>query len=178
MILVSWKCVFVVFVFIWRTIYTHFHEIGWPIVCILVPFKNVLPRWQLLYPLYLYFIIIPFSLPHPGHFERHHARTKQWLPGGCVWSRRSGQKLLGLALHEGNLSRELHPTIEDTYRQVISCDKSICTLQITDTTGSHQFSRHAASVHHQRPCLHLSLLHHQQTVSGGAQAHLRADLPD
>ncbi|NXH68590.1 DIRA2 protein, partial [Hydrobates tethys] len=31
------------------------------------------------------------------------------------------------------------PTIEDTYRQVISCDKSICTLQITDTTGSHQF---------------------------------------
>ncbi|KAM7241366.1 hypothetical protein CapIbe_007938 [Capra ibex] len=31
------------------------------------------------------------------------------------------------------------PTVEDTYRQVISCDKSICTLQITDTTGSHQF---------------------------------------
>ncbi|KAL8178494.1 UNVERIFIED_CONTAM: GTP-binding protein Di-Ras2 [Gekko kuhli] len=26
-----------------------------------------------------------------------------------------------------------------TYRQVISCDKNICTLQITDTTGSHQF---------------------------------------
>ena len=23
--------------------------------------------------------------------------------------------------------------------QVISCDKSVCTLQITDTTGSHQF---------------------------------------
>ncbi|RWS16447.1 GTP-binding protein Di-Ras2-like protein [Dinothrombium tinctorium] len=31
------------------------------------------------------------------------------------------------------------PTIEDTYRQVISCNKNICTLQITDTTGSHQF---------------------------------------
>ncbi|XP_037535823.1 immunoglobulin superfamily member 21a [Nematolebias whitei] len=31
------------------------------------------------------------------------------------------------------------PTVEDTYRQVISCDKSVCTLQITDTTGSHQF---------------------------------------
>ncbi|XP_074933508.1 GTP-binding protein Di-Ras2-like [Phalacrocorax aristotelis] len=31
------------------------------------------------------------------------------------------------------------PTIEDIYRQVISCIKSICPLQITDTTGSHQF---------------------------------------
>ncbi|CAG2171237.1 unnamed protein product, partial [Oppiella nova] len=31
------------------------------------------------------------------------------------------------------------PTIEDTYRQVISCNKNVCTLQITDTTGSHQF---------------------------------------
>ena len=31
------------------------------------------------------------------------------------------------------------PTIEDTYRQVICCNKNICTLQITDTTGSHQF---------------------------------------
>ncbi|KAA0189024.1 hypothetical protein HAZT_HAZT010021 [Hyalella azteca] len=31
------------------------------------------------------------------------------------------------------------PTIENTYRQVITCNKNICTLQITDTTGSHQF---------------------------------------
>ncbi|CAG0919250.1 unnamed protein product [Notodromas monacha] len=31
------------------------------------------------------------------------------------------------------------PTIEDTYTQVISCNKNVCTLQITDTTGSHQF---------------------------------------
>ncbi|MBN3313223.1 DIRA2 protein, partial [Atractosteus spatula] len=31
------------------------------------------------------------------------------------------------------------PTVEDTYRQVISCDRNVCTLQITDTTGSHQF---------------------------------------
>lgn len=31
------------------------------------------------------------------------------------------------------------PTIEDTYRHMISCNKNICTLQITDTTGSHQF---------------------------------------
>lgn len=31
------------------------------------------------------------------------------------------------------------PTIEDTYRQVICCNKNVCTLQITDTTGSHQF---------------------------------------
>jgi len=31
------------------------------------------------------------------------------------------------------------PTIEDTYRKVISSNKAVCTLQITDTTGSHQF---------------------------------------
>ena len=31
------------------------------------------------------------------------------------------------------------PTIEDTYRQVITSNKMVCTLQITDTTGSHQF---------------------------------------
>ena len=31
------------------------------------------------------------------------------------------------------------PTIEDTYRQVIPINKLVCTLQITDTTGSHQF---------------------------------------
>ncbi|GAU90021.1 hypothetical protein RvY_02501 [Ramazzottius varieornatus] len=31
------------------------------------------------------------------------------------------------------------PTIEDTYTQVISCDSNVCTLQITDTAGSHQF---------------------------------------
>ena len=31
------------------------------------------------------------------------------------------------------------PTIEDTYRQVITSNKVVFTLQITDTTGSHQF---------------------------------------
>lgn len=31
------------------------------------------------------------------------------------------------------------PTVEDTYRQVVSCNKQITTLQITDTTGTHQF---------------------------------------
>lgn len=30
-------------------------------------------------------------------------------------------------------------TYTDTVIQVISCNKNICTLQITDTTGSHQF---------------------------------------
>ncbi|KFU88151.1 GTP-binding protein Di-Ras2 [Chaetura pelagica] len=40
---------------------------------------------------------------------------------------------------KGTFRESYIPTIEDTYRQVISCDKSICTLQITDTTGSHQF---------------------------------------
>ena len=31
------------------------------------------------------------------------------------------------------------PVISVVSLQVISCDKSVCTLQITDTTGSHQF---------------------------------------
>ncbi|CAI4230881.1 unnamed protein product [Auanema sp. JU1783] len=41
---------------------------------------------------------------------------------------------------KGTFSESYIPTIEDTYRQVISCNqKNVCTLQITDTTGSHQF---------------------------------------
>uniref|UniRef100_A0A914QH10 GTP-binding protein Di-Ras2 n=1 Tax=Panagrolaimus davidi TaxID=227884 RepID=A0A914QH10_9BILA len=40
----------------------------------------------------------------------------------------------------GTFSDNYVPTIEDTYQQVISCNqKNVCTLQITDTTGSHQF---------------------------------------
>jgi small GTP-binding protein len=40
----------------------------------------------------------------------------------------------------GTFSDNYIPTIEDTYQQVISCNqKNVCTLQITDTTGSHQF---------------------------------------
>jgi len=41
----------------------------------------------------------------------------------------------------GTFSENYVPTIEDTYRQVIHCNKqqNVCTLQITDTTGSHQF---------------------------------------
>jgi GTPase SAR1 family protein len=31
------------------------------------------------------------------------------------------------------------PTIEDTYRHMITSNKMVFTLQITDTTGSHQF---------------------------------------
>ncbi|KAF1766032.1 hypothetical protein GCK72_005987 [Caenorhabditis remanei] len=41
---------------------------------------------------------------------------------------------------KGTFNENYIPTIEDTYRQVISCNqKNVCTLQITDTTGSHQF---------------------------------------
>ncbi|PIO66716.1 Miro-like protein [Teladorsagia circumcincta] len=41
---------------------------------------------------------------------------------------------------KGTFSENYVPTIEDTYRQVISCNqKNVCTLEITDTTGSHQF---------------------------------------
>ncbi|XP_067928841.1 GTP-binding protein Di-Ras1-like [Watersipora subatra] len=40
---------------------------------------------------------------------------------------------------EGTYREGYVPTIEDTYRKVISSNKSVCTLQVTDTTGSHQF---------------------------------------
>ncbi|KAM9098964.1 GTP-binding protein Di-Ras2 [Sminthopsis crassicaudata] len=50
-----------------------------------------------------------------------------------------GKSSLVLRFVKGTFRESYVPTVEDTYRQVISCDKSICTLQITDTTGSHQF---------------------------------------
>ena len=50
-----------------------------------------------------------------------------------------GKSSLVLRFVRGTFRESYIPTVEDTYRQVISCDKSICTLQITDTTGSHQF---------------------------------------
>lgn len=50
-----------------------------------------------------------------------------------------GKSSLVLRFVKGTFRETYVPTVEDTYRQVISCDKSICTLQLTDTTGSHQF---------------------------------------
>ncbi|KAJ8418557.1 hypothetical protein AAFF_G00000560 [Aldrovandia affinis] len=50
-----------------------------------------------------------------------------------------GKSSLVLRFVKGTFRETYIPTVEDTYRQVISCDKNICTLQITDTTGSHQF---------------------------------------
>ncbi|XP_043110807.1 GTP-binding protein Di-Ras1b [Puntigrus tetrazona] len=50
-----------------------------------------------------------------------------------------GKSSLVLRFVKGTFRDTYIPTVEDTYRQVISCDKSVCTLQITDTTGSHQF---------------------------------------
>uniref|UniRef100_A0A4W3GTA5 GTP-binding protein Di-Ras2 n=1 Tax=Callorhinchus milii TaxID=7868 RepID=A0A4W3GTA5_CALMI len=50
-----------------------------------------------------------------------------------------GKSSLVLRFVRGTFKETYVPTVEDTYRQVISCDRSICTLQITDTTGSHQF---------------------------------------
>ncbi|XP_072156726.1 GTP-binding protein Di-Ras2 isoform X1 [Bemisia tabaci] len=50
-----------------------------------------------------------------------------------------GKSSLVLRFIKGNFREDYIPTIEDTYIQVISCNKNICTLQITDTTGSHQF---------------------------------------
>ncbi|KAF5404332.1 GTP-binding protein Di-Ras2 [Paragonimus heterotremus] len=50
-----------------------------------------------------------------------------------------GKTSLVLRFVRGTFRETYVPTIEDTYRQVISCNKQVCTLQITDTTGSHQF---------------------------------------
>ncbi|XP_061593266.1 GTP-binding protein Di-Ras1-like [Cololabis saira] len=50
-----------------------------------------------------------------------------------------GKSSLVLRFVKGTFRDTYIPTVEDTYTQVISCDKSVCTLQITDTTGSHQF---------------------------------------
>ncbi len=50
-----------------------------------------------------------------------------------------GKSSLVLRFVRGTFRDSYIPTIEDTYRQVISCNKQVCTLQITDTTGSHQF---------------------------------------
>lgn len=51
-----------------------------------------------------------------------------------------GKSSIVLRFVKGTFSENYIPTIEDTYRQVISCNKNnVCTLQITDTTGSHQF---------------------------------------
>ncbi|GAB0092380.1 GTP-binding protein Di-Ras2-like [Sergentomyia squamirostris] len=50
-----------------------------------------------------------------------------------------GKSSLVIRFITGSFRDSYIPTIEDTYRQVISCNKNICTLQITDTTGSHQF---------------------------------------
>ncbi len=51
-----------------------------------------------------------------------------------------GKSSIVLRFVKGTFSENYIPTIEDTYRQVIGCNqKNVCTLQITDTTGSHQF---------------------------------------
>lgn len=50
-----------------------------------------------------------------------------------------GKTSLVLRFVRGTFKDAYVPTIEDTYRQVINCNKAVCTLQITDTTGSHQF---------------------------------------
>lgn len=50
-----------------------------------------------------------------------------------------GKSSLVLRFVRNTFHENYIPTIEDTYRQVISCNKQVCTLQITDTTGSHQF---------------------------------------
>ncbi|CAD5216540.1 unnamed protein product [Bursaphelenchus xylophilus] len=51
-----------------------------------------------------------------------------------------GKSSIVLRFVKGTFSDNYVPTIEDKYDQVITCNqKSVCTLQVTDTTGSHQF---------------------------------------
>lgn len=50
-----------------------------------------------------------------------------------------GKSSLILRFVRGVFKDTYVPTIEDTYRQVITVNKSVFSLQITDTTGSHQF---------------------------------------
>ncbi|OQV12564.1 GTP-binding protein Di-Ras2 [Hypsibius exemplaris] len=50
-----------------------------------------------------------------------------------------GKSSMILRFVKGTFREAYIPTIEDTYTQVISCDNNVCTLQVTDTAGSHQF---------------------------------------
>lgn len=50
-----------------------------------------------------------------------------------------GKSSLVVRFVRGTFKDTYVPTIEDNYRQIISNNKLVCTLQITDTTGSHQF---------------------------------------
>jgi DIRAS family GTP-binding Ras-like protein 2 len=50
-----------------------------------------------------------------------------------------GKSSLILRFVRGTFKDTYVPTIEDTYRQVITINKAVFSLQITDTTGSHQF---------------------------------------
>lgn len=50
-----------------------------------------------------------------------------------------GKTSLVLRFIHGTFRDAYIPTIEDTYRKVISSNNSICTMHITDTTGTQQF---------------------------------------
>jgi len=51
-----------------------------------------------------------------------------------------GKSSIVLRFIKGTFNDSYVPTIEDTYRQVVTSNlKSVCTLVLTDTTGSHQF---------------------------------------
>lgn len=79
--------------------------------------------------------------PASGRFRFNSTRSGPlWLD--LAWVRvKSNRVASPKARVESNRDRseQVNGPHYDALFQVISCDKNICTLQITDTTGSHQF---------------------------------------
>ncbi|KAK0393340.1 hypothetical protein QR680_000160 [Steinernema hermaphroditum] len=126
----------------------------------LLDLPKLSPFWFFSYSFPLYIsatdLVFPAStitVKHTASIEAESSSSGLTAPGGRVTSEQSndyrvavfgaggvGKSSIVLRFVKGTFSENYVPTIEDTYRQVISCNqKNVCTLQITDTTGSHQF---------------------------------------
>nr|CTP81275.1 BMA-DRN-1 [Brugia malayi] len=81
--------------------------------------------------IFIAFVVLSGRIP-PEHTSDY--RVAVFGAGGV------GKSSIVQRFIKGTFNENYIPTIEDTFRQVISCNhKNVCTLQITDTTGSHQF---------------------------------------
>uniref|UniRef100_A0A7E5A189 GTP-binding protein Di-Ras2 n=1 Tax=Panagrellus redivivus TaxID=6233 RepID=A0A7E5A189_PANRE len=87
----------------------------------------------------------PSPSPIPTPTPQPHGKTSTVLDNGdyrvaFFGAGGVGKSSIVLRFVKGTFSDSYVPTIEDTYQQVISSNqKNVCTLEITDTTGSHQF---------------------------------------